>query len=166
VLVHSQISCRAEKEREERETEKERDRDRERQRKRDRDRETETERDRESMNFGAHSSERDISTKSLFSELRGMGGRGGKKIVKATGDRGHQENSGPLNQLSKARMSSWELKQQAQEPPRSAPGPLHAYCSFQLSTFIGLLSVTKWISESRAYFWGFYSVGLPAPALM
>jgi hypothetical protein len=43
--------------------------------------------------------------------------------------------------MKQAHRNSQSLKQQAQALHWSAPGPLHIYCSFQLSIFMGLLSV-------------------------
>lgn len=67
-------------------------------------------------------------------------GRGGRKNVKASEDGGHQENSKSTEQ------NSYELTETgvaSTGPTQSAPDPLH---SFQLSVFMGLLSVRISIS--------------------
>lgn len=68
-----------------------------------------------------------------------------KKRHKEPGDRKHQENKGPLNQLSKDHMISQRLKQQAQSLHWSKPGPLCIYYSFQLSV---LWDLWTWWSTS------------------
>lgn len=80
------------------------------------------------------------------SVLRESCGRRGRKIERVRGDRGMPWEQGTLNQLSKAQKNSQRLKQQAEGRHRSQRGPLHAYYSFHVSTFLGLLSV--WTNES------------------
>lgn len=48
---------------------------------------------------------------------------------------------GPLQQLSKVHMTSQRLDQQKLSLHRYSPGPLHIYSSFQLSVFMGFLSM-------------------------
>lgn len=69
-----------------------------------------------------------------------------RKSVSVRGDRRMPWEQGTLNQLSKAQKNSQRLKQRAEGRHRSQPGPLHAYYSFHVSTFLGLLSV--WTNES------------------
>ena len=67
----------------------------------------------------------EVSIRSLcHSEVRGFGRRGGRKTVRARGGWRVPGEQGPLNQLSKVRMSSQSPKLQAQGFHGSAPGPV------------------------------------------
>lgn len=72
------------------------------------------------------------------------------------------KEQGPINQLTKAHMSSKRLSQQAQGLHQSTSGPLHICYSSHFNTFMELLNVCmRGVSDSCALSWVcFPSVGL------